>query len=112
VLAIPVFGQEGAAAITSVTELVLLLALLVAAPRELVSAESGRSVMRAAVAGAVAAAVVLPLGDAPVILAGALGSIAFAAACVLLRAIPSDDAHEMLALLRGGVARFGLLRAG
>jgi O-antigen/teichoic acid export membrane protein len=106
-VAIPVFGQEAAAAITSVTELFLLGALVVASPPGLVRTTSARLALRAIAAGCVTAIVIQPLATAPVVVAGAVGIAVFAATCLVLQAFPLDDLRSVTSLVRGRVRGLG-----
>ena len=90
IIAIPILGIEGAAAITSVTELFLLGALVVAAPPGLINLTGGR-MARTLAAGAIAGLALLPFADAPLVLSAPLGILVFGLGCVLLQALPIDD---------------------
>ena len=106
IVSIPVFGIEGAAAITSLTELFLLCALVVAAPHGLVSLKGSR-ITRAVVAGAVATLAMLPLANAPIAISAPVGILAFALAVLLLRVLPAADlriASTLVGLGRGRTA--------
>jgi len=89
-LTIPVFGIEAAAVITSLTELFLLVALLVASPSGLVGM-TGSRVVRALAAAALAAIALVPVAQAPIAISAALGVIAFAAGCLIFQVLPRDD---------------------
>ena len=100
---IPMFGIQAAAAITSGTELFLLGALLFSAPAGLVGSMSGQFALRATLAGVVTAVALVPLGQAPVVIAAPLGAVIFGAACVLFQALPADDLQLAMALVRARV---------
>jgi len=102
--AIPLFGIEAAAAITSLTELFLFGCLLVASPQGLVGSTGGRLAMRAALVGSVTALALLPLAPAPIAISAPLGALVFGGACVLFQALPSDDLRLATGLLRGRIA--------
>ena len=102
-LLIPIFGIQAAAAITSGTELFLLGALLFSAPRGLVGSMSAQFAMRATLAGGVTALALVPLAQAPVVIAAPLGAVIFAVACLLFQALPADDLQFALALVRARV---------
>jgi O-antigen/teichoic acid export membrane protein len=102
-ITIPIFGIAAAAAITSGTELFLLGALLFSAPRGLVGSMSAQFAVRAALAGGLTALALVPLAQAPVVIAAPLGAVIFAVACVLFQALPADDVQFALALVRARV---------
>ena len=102
-VAIPIFGIQAAAAITSGTELFLLGALIFSAPAGLVSSMSAQFAVRATLAGGVTALALVPLAQAPVVVAGALGAVIFAVSCLLLQALPADDLQFAMALVRARV---------
>jgi len=102
-LLIPIFGIQAAAAITSGTELFLLGALLFSAPRGLVGSMSAQFAMRATLAGGVTALALVPLAQAPVVIAAPLGAVIFAVACLVFQALPADDLQFALALVRARV---------
>ena len=95
---IPLFGIEAAAVTTSLTELFLLGALVIAAPRGLISLTAGRTA-RALGAGAIAAVALVPLAEAPVAVSVPLGLLAFSIGCIVLQALPLDDVRLAGALL-------------
>jgi hypothetical protein len=54
----------------------------------------------------------LPVAEAPVIVSGLVGCVAFACACFLFGVFPVDDVRALRALVRGRVDALGLVRAG
>lgn len=100
VVAIPVFGIDAAAAITSLTEIFLFGCLLVAAPAGLIGTTSGYFAGRAALVGALTAVALVPLAPAPIAISAPLGALVFGAGCLLFRALP-EDVRRAAAALRG-----------
>jgi len=109
-LAIPVYGQEAAAAITSATELFLLGALVFATPPGLLRGAVARLASRAVAAGFVTAVLIQPFATASVAVAAAIGIAAFATTCLVLQAFPLDDLRAATDLVRGRVNGLRLSR--
>ena len=107
VVAIPLFGIQAAAAITSLTELFLFGGLLISAPADLLGATSGQLLARALAVGSITAVALLPFAGAPIGVSAAVGALVFATGCLLLGALPIDDLRLAAALIRGrvGVSR-------
>lgn len=100
VIAIPLWREDGAALITSLTEVFLLVWLLRAMPRELLSASSVRLAMRSLAAGAVAAIVLVPLREQSLFVTLPASLLVYAAAALLLGAISLDDLRALAHVVR------------
>ena len=103
---IPLFGIQAAAVVTSATELFLLVALIVASPRGLVDFGLGR-IVRALAAGGVASLAMVALIDAPIVVSGAVGVLAFLISCVVFGALPLNDIRLAGSLMPIGRGRDG-----
>jgi O-antigen/teichoic acid export membrane protein len=104
-IVIPLWREDGAALITSLTEVFLLLWLLRAMPRELLSASSLGLSIRSLAAGALTAVALIPLreGSLFVTLPAALGI--YAVTALLLRAVSPDDLRALADVVRPRAAR-------
>lgn len=106
-VAIALFEQDGAAAIMSLTELVLLVWLLRAMPTDLLGRESLRVAAKAGLAAVAVALVVVSLPGQGLVAAAAVTLVAYCAALVALRAVAPED----LRALRGLVGAAPAFRA-
>jgi O-antigen/teichoic acid export membrane protein len=97
-IAIPLLQQDGAALITSVTELVVLAWVLVLTPRDLRSAASPAVVVKVLAAAIPAAACLWVLRDM-LIIGGPLAGIVYAAAVLALGAVPAGDLRAVRSLI-------------
>jgi O-antigen/teichoic acid export membrane protein len=104
-VAIPLFREDGAALTTSLTELALLGCLLWSMPKDLLSLENVRVVMKAGFAAGLAALVVRAVGEQPLFLALPLALLVYGAAALALRVVPPRDLRTLLALRRARTPR-------
>ena len=102
-IAIPLFRQEGAALITSLTELGMLVMLVRAMPRDLLSRVSLQVAAKAGVAAVAAGLIAGASRDQPLPVALLLPFIAYGAAALGLQAATPADLRAVRALL--GVSR-------
>lgn len=98
-VAIPLFAQDGAAVVTTLTELGLLAWLTRAMPRDLLRSESVRVAAKAGVAALAAALLVVLSGANALATMLPLALSAYAAALVLLRAVAPADLRAIAALV-------------
>ncbi|TMB95066.1 MAG: flippase [Chloroflexi bacterium] len=93
-IAIPRFAQDGAAAVTTLTELGLLMWTIRITPRDLLTGESVRTVAKAAVAAVAAGLMVLLSGATTLASMVPLALLVYGVGVVALRAIGPTDLHE------------------
>jgi O-antigen/teichoic acid export membrane protein len=99
-LVIPVLQQNGAALITSASEVFILAWVLAATPADLRSAANPRVVVKVLVAAIPAAAVMWSLRDWPVFVAIPIAAVIYASVAVALRTVPGADLAAVRALAR------------
>ncbi len=99
-IAIPLFHEAGAALMTSLTELLVLVWLVRLMPRDLLGIESLRVAARALIAAGVTAILLRPLAGLELALSLPLALLVFAVFLVLLRAVSTNDLHALRGLLR------------
>jgi O-antigen/teichoic acid export membrane protein len=99
-VAIPVFGHNGAALTTSLTALLVLVWVVRLMPRDLLSAENLRVATRALLAAGATAILLLPASGLELVLAAPLALVVFGALAVILRAVSTKDLLALLALVR------------
>jgi O-antigen/teichoic acid export membrane protein len=104
VIVIPLLQQNGAALITSATELVVIVWLLALTPRDLRAAANPAVVMKICIAAIPAAACLWLLRDQTLFIGIPLAGIVYVCAALALGTVPAED-------LRVIVARFGRRRA-
>jgi O-antigen/teichoic acid export membrane protein len=98
---IPLLQQNGAALITSATELIVLAWVLAATPRDLRGAANPKVVMKVLVGAIPAAACLWLLRDSSVLVAVPAAAVVYAAVLIALKTVP---ARELVAM-RGTVNR-------
>ena len=106
-IAIPRFAQDGAAAVTTLTELGLLGWLVRIAPRDLLTGESVRTVVKVTAAASAAGLIVVLSGANTIASMVPLALLVYGAAVVALRAIGPADLDAIATLIgarRGGRA--------
>ncbi|MGH2492389.1 MAG: oligosaccharide flippase family protein [Candidatus Limnocylindria bacterium] len=97
-LAIPLLRQEGAAVVTSLTELGLLVWLLISMPRDLLNAESLRVAAKASLAAVTAALVVGLIGPQALYVSMPLALVVYVAICLCLRTVAPGDLDAIVAV--------------
>jgi O-antigen/teichoic acid export membrane protein len=97
-IAIPLFAQDGAAAVTTLTELGLLAWLTAIAPRDLLTGESVRTVAKAALAAAIAGVVVVLSGARTLETVALLAMLTYGCAILGLGVIRPADLRAIAAL--------------
>ena len=98
-IAIPRFAQDGAAAVTTLTELGLLMWTIRITPRDLLTGESVRTVAKAAVAAVAAGLMVLLSGATTLASMVPLALLVYGVGVVALRAIGPTDLHAIATLI-------------
>ena len=98
-IAIPRFAQDGAAAVTTLTEVGLLAWLTCIAPRDLLTGASVRTIAKAGVAAVVAGILVVLSGATSLVAIVPLALVLYGAANVALRTVGSADLRAIGALL-------------
>ena len=98
-IAIPRFAQDGAAAVTTLTELGLLMWTIRITPRDLLTGESVRTVAKAALAAVAAGLVGMLSGANTIVTMVPLVLVVYAAGIVSLRAIGPADFRAIAALM-------------
>jgi O-antigen/teichoic acid export membrane protein len=93
--AIPLFQQTGAAFVTSLTELVVLVWLVRMMPRDLLRLESLRVGVKALAAAGIAALLLVPLREQPLMVSAPAAITLYAAGALALRTITT---RELVAL--------------
>ena len=101
-IAIPRFAQDGAAAVTTLTELGLLAWTIRITPRDLLTGESLRAVAKPVLAAVAAALVVMLSGANTIFSIAPLALVVYGASIVLLRAIGPTELHAIAALIGTG----------
>jgi O-antigen/teichoic acid export membrane protein len=101
-LVIPVFQQDGAAVITSLTELGVLLWLTRSMPKDLVPRESLTIAAKAVAAAVAAALVVIVVGDQPLLVTLPVALAVYAAGVLALQAVTAAELRALLTALGGG----------
>jgi len=104
-IAIPRFAQDGAAAVTTLTEVGLLVWLTSIAPRGLVSGEGVRAIAKAALAAVIAGVVVVLSGATGVVVVGGLALLAYGAAIFGLGVIGPADLRAIAGVFGLGSGR-------
>ena len=104
-VAIPRFAQDGAAAVTTLTEVGLLVWLTSIAPRGLVSGEALRAVGKAALAAAIAGMVVVVSGATALLIVAGLAMLVYGAAIFGLGVIRPADLRAIAGLFGLGSGR-------
>jgi O-antigen/teichoic acid export membrane protein len=99
-IVIPLFQQNGAALITSATELVVIVWLLALTPRDLRAAANPAVVMKICVAAIPAAACLLLLRDQSLFIAIPVAGIVYVSAALALGTLPAEDLRVILAHFR------------
>jgi O-antigen/teichoic acid export membrane protein len=102
---IPRFAQDGAAAVTTLTEIGLLVWLTSIAPRGLVSGEAVRAVGKAALAAAIAGVVVVLSGATALVIVAGLALLVYGAAIFGLGVIGPKDLRAIAGLFGLGSGR-------
>ncbi len=102
---IPRFAQDGAAAVTTLTEVGLLVWLTSIAPPRLVSGEAFRAVAKAALATAIAVVVVVLSGATALVIVAGLALLVYGAAIFGLGVIGSKDLRAIAGLFGLGSGR-------
>jgi O-antigen/teichoic acid export membrane protein len=97
-IAIPRFAQDGAAAVTTLTELGLLVWLTRIAPRDLLTGESVRTVAKTALAAAIAGVVVVLSGASTPVTVALLALLVYGGAIFVLGVIRPADLRAIAAL--------------
>jgi O-antigen/teichoic acid export membrane protein len=92
-------GAIGAAAVTSLTEVMLLGAGLFLCPRGVFDSATVRFVLRCGLAALVMAVLIWPLRDGSVLLTVPFGALVFLVAAFATRAVSSDDVRALRAML-------------
>jgi O-antigen/teichoic acid export membrane protein len=103
-VAIPLLRQDGAALITSLTELGLLVCLTLSTPRDLLSFENIRVAAKATVSAIAAAVAVWALHGLPVVVTLPLALAVFAAVALLLHIVAPADLRALRSLTRAAPA--------
>jgi O-antigen/teichoic acid export membrane protein len=98
-VAIPLWQQNGAALVTTATEIVVLAWLLLATPRWLRSAASPRALVRTAIAALPAAAALLVLRDQHVLVAIFVAGVAYVASALAIHVLPEEDLQLLRAVV-------------
>ena len=96
---IPLFGEDGAAATTTLTELFILVCAARLMPRDLMSTESIRVLTRTVFAACVTAILLLP-APLDIVRGIPLTLAVFAVLLVILRAVSTSDLRALRALVR------------
>jgi O-antigen/teichoic acid export membrane protein len=109
-IAIPLFRENGAALVTSLTELLVLVWLIRLMPRDLLGSENLRVAARALIAAGLTALVLRPLGDLELVFALPLALLVFGTLLVLLRAVSTNDVQALRGLLRPAPAESRVVR--
>jgi O-antigen/teichoic acid export membrane protein len=99
-VAIPLLRHDGAAIVTSLTELLLLVCLWRAMPSDLRMPESARVAAKALFAAAITAIVVLPVRGAGLFVSVPLALALFAFLTIILQAVSRSDLLALRALVR------------
>lgn len=97
---IPLYKQVGAAIVTSLTELLLSAIALLLVPRALVPWASGRVAIKALLASAAMAAIVLLLRNFSIFAILAVAIVVYLGATTLLRTIPGEDLRALYRAIR------------
>ena len=92
-------GAIGAAAVTSLTEVMLLGAGLFLCPRGVFDSATVRFVLRCGLAALVMAVLIWPLRDGSVLLTVPFGALVFLVAAFATRAVSSEDVRALRAML-------------
>lgn len=98
-VAIPLWQQNGAALVTTATEIIVLAWLLLATPRWLRSAASPRTLVRTAIAALPAAAALLVLRDQHILVAIAVAGVAYVATALAVHVLPEEDLQLLRAVV-------------
>jgi O-antigen/teichoic acid export membrane protein len=99
-IAIPLWQQDGAALTTSLTEVFLLVWLVFAMPRDLLSGASVRLAARSMAAGAITAAAIFPVRELSLLLTLPAALAVYAAAALALRVISPNDLRALAGVVR------------
>jgi O-antigen/teichoic acid export membrane protein len=99
-LAIPLLQQNGAALITSASEVFILVWVLAATPADLRGAANPRVVLKVLVAAAPAAACMWLLRDWPVLVAIPVAAVIYASVAFALKTVPGGDLGAVRSFLR------------
>jgi len=104
-LAIPRFMEDGAAAVTTLTEVGLLVWLSRLAPRELLTGETARTIAKAGAAAVIAGVMVVLSGANTLLAMVPLALLAYGVAIVALRTIGPADLASIADLFGAGRPR-------
>jgi len=99
-IVIPLLRENGAAVVTSLTELFWLVCVVRLMPRDLVSSENARIAMRTLLAAGATAILLLPVQSLDLVFGLPLALAVFAALAVVLRAVSTSDMRALRALVR------------
>ncbi len=97
-MVIPLWRQDGAAIVTTATEIVVLCWLLLATPAGVRSAASPNAFARTALAAVPAAVAMLLLREHHLLVAVAVAGIAYLATALAVRVLPDEDLHLLRAV--------------
>jgi O-antigen/teichoic acid export membrane protein len=100
-------GAVGAAAVTTLTEVLLMIVGIALLPRGSVGRVVIGRAIRCVAAGLVMVAVVIPLRDLPIVIPVAAGGVVYAAAAVAFGALSLADLREILLHLRPRLQALG-----
>ena len=104
-IAIPLLRQDGAALVTSLTELFLLVSLLRTMPRDLLGSESLRVAAKALLAAAITAALILPVSGVTLFVTVPLTLACFGMFTFALQAVSKSDLSALRALIQPAEVR-------
>jgi O-antigen/teichoic acid export membrane protein len=108
-IVIPLFRENGAALVTSLTELFWLVCVVRLMPRDLLSSESARVATRALLAAGATAILLLPARGLDLVVGLPLALALFAVLALVLRAVSTSDLLALRALVRPVRAEIGPL---
>jgi O-antigen/teichoic acid export membrane protein len=109
-IVIPQFRENGAALVTSLTELFWLVAVVRLMPRDLVSSENTRVATRTLLAAGITVVALLPARGLELVFGVPLALAVFAALALVLRAVSTTDLKALHALVRPARAEAAVLR--